>query len=351
MEKFNLSLIIAAFLLIFSACGSTDIREQDAQVVEEGEVVVEKTPEELAREQIASKSDFDISTIGEYPYIEDRIRAALGKETGTIEALDFLAIEVLYLESQFYTGEVAVDLSPLTAMLNLEELNIIGLEVENLGMLGTLEKLERFKCNTQSIMLSEIAKLQHLKQLSLRFVPVNDVSMLTALSELEVLDLNYTGLIAIEPIAEFEKLKELNLAGNKIADISALAPLADKLEVLWLQVEPLESVEVLSDFHALRELHLSRTGTIVTDFPPITLHDFSPISNCTNLVILEISSSGLSDLSVLEPLEKLEVLIINNNKISDISPLENLISLRELNLTGNTISDLSPVAHVATVIS
>ena len=127
-------------------------------------------------------------------------------------------------------------------------------------------------------------------------------------------------------------LTELELFGNNISDISALAGLTN---LTWLQLfgNNLSDISALAGLTNLTRLSLARNN----------LSDISPLAGLTNLATLGLANNNLSDLSPLTGLTNLARLGLRDNSISDISPLAGLTNLARADLKHNNISDISPL--------
>lgn len=123
---------------------------------------------------------------------------------------------------------------------------------------------------------------------------------------LEVLDLSHKALEDVSLLSSLTQLKKLWLTGNKLKDISALRPLR-RLEVLSIaqQEQPLD-ISPLSDMRVMIELYLYR--------------------------------NKITDISALKNMRILIVLRLNNNEIGDIRSLGDLKNLSRLDLFQNPIS-------------
>ncbi|MFC1981254.1 leucine-rich repeat domain-containing protein [Chloroflexota bacterium] len=75
------------------------------------------------------------------------------------------------------------------------------------------------------------------------------------------------------------------------------------------------------------------------------ISNISPLSNLTDLTYLGLGGNEISDISPLSNLTDLTYLSLAWNEISDISPLANLTKLTELHLEGNQIADASPLVE------
>ena len=102
--------------------------------------------------------------------------------------------------------------------------------------------------------------------------------------------------------ADFEKVNELNLYNNKLANVRVLVHLTQ-----------------------LTELNLSSN----------LLTDVMGLEKLTNLTSLSLGSNQLTDVKGLEKLMKLEVLWIGENRLTNVKELEKFTQLRELNLRNN----------------
>ena len=140
--------------------------------------------------------------------------------------------------------------------------------------------------------------------------------------QLTSLKANHRGIVDITGLEFALSLKELLLGGrNRITDVSPLANLTN-----------------------LTQLHIWHRE--VTDMPPVTNLDISPLSGLINLESLVLENSGISDISLLTELKALQGLGLSANNIEDISPLAGLKKLQRLDLSDNNIKDLGPLAEL-----
>jgi len=118
------------------------------------------------------------------------------------------------------------------------------------------------------------------------------------------------GWTRIDLLAHCINLKELELYGHQIRDLSPLAGLT-----------------------YLTKLNLSLTGT----------SDLEPLAGLVSLQTLNLSNNQLNDLTPLVGMTELKELYLENNQIRDITPLANLIQINKLYLQQNMIVDLKPL--------
>ena len=158
------------------------------------------------------------------------------------------------------------------------------------------------------------------------------------LTQLEVPNRRITDLAGLE---HAHNLRFLNLGGeyidgegyvnsNAVSDFSPLSELSELLN-LNLSYSLLSDVSFLSGLTQL--VHLYLDGSAITDL--------TPLAAFTQLTSLSFRSNAIADVSLLAGLTSLS---LSNNRISDVSPLAGLTQLTSLSLSNNRISDVSPLA-------
>ena len=145
------------------------------------------------------------------------------------------------------------------------------------------------------------------------------------------------GITNIDALKYFTNLEKLDLYGNRISDLSALANIT-----------------------SLKRLNLGKNYNVLTagTSSPNGL-DITPLKSLVLLEELDLSDNMLTDLSGIGSLTMLKTLILSKNRIADISPLSTLKSLTYVDLSYNYglnsdntergISDLSPLYGITTL--
>lgn len=182
------------------------------------------------------------------------------------------------------------DISMLSQLKNLNQLDLDGNPISNPSVLGNLTNL---------------------KSLSMISCGVKDISFLSNLTNLEHLNLLRNKITNIDSIISLNKLKSLNIANNMISDIS---PINTQLN--------------------LRSLTFNNNQ----------IKDISSIKNLRNLTFLDISNNIITDITALKDMINLEKLYAAYNKISDISSLSALTNLTTMFIERNYITDISPLS-------
>lgn len=132
-------------------------------------------------------------------------------------------------------------------------------------------------------------------------------------SKVKSLNLSYTEITDLTPLANLSSLNTLNLAGNAVKDIT-----------------------VLEKITSLQSLDLSFTKVI----------DFTPLTKLTSLQILKLTGIKLNDLTPLSAIKCLKELHLGHAEVSDFSHISDHTSLRKLTLIQTNITDLTPLARL-----
>ncbi len=146
---------------------------------------------------------------------------------------------------------------------------------------------------------------------------------------LEELDLSFMNLTNadIQVLSYMKNLKQLNLSGNNISDLTPLSGLTN-----------LESIDLIvcniTNLYPLRNLTKLKYLSVGHNY----ISDISVVSNLSNLESFHVSHNNISDVSALRYCTALKRLDISYNNISDISALNQLYNLEHLSVTENNIS-------------
>lgn len=262
--------------------------------------------------------------------LESAVREHLGKPEGDITSADLAGVKEIHVVSNhIYFGPEPDDLD----------------EDQRGSLVANLEDFAHFP---------DLTKLSLINQ------PVSDLSPLSGLSNLGVLEVSLSDVSDIGPLSGLTNLTWLNLKENHIEDISPLAGLT-KLEYLHIQSNPIKNFSALAGLTKLRNVYIHNTGfhelSLLADKTEITalviannpIGDLAPLRGLTKLDYLHVSAAGLQDISPLADLKELRRLNLMNNDIEDIGVLAGLPKLSEVYLEGNPIADYSPVDHVPNV--
>ena len=243
-----------------------------------------------------------------------------------------------------YDNQLA-DLAPLSGLSDLTSLHLERNHVSDLSPLSPLEKLQDLGLDGNLIQdLSPLAELDSLTNLSLSSNWVEDLSPLADLTQLQQVVVSDNDISDVAPLAGLEHLRSLVLGsaggGNRVSDVTPLGGLVG-LENLDLSNNPVTDLSPLVDLDQLERFHMDRFNSTGP------LPDLTPLADLEALTELGLANNSLDDLTFLASCSQLEILRIPRNRIRDLTPLRNLTHLNLLEATGNQISDLSPIADLS----
>ena len=143
----------------------------------------------------------------------------------------------------------------------------------------------------------EIGSLGHLKELWIWGTEIEDLTPISGLKELRVLDCSISEIVDLTPIAGLRMLRELYCSATEISDLGPLLNLS-----------------------SLQRLHCYHTRVA----------DLTPLAGLSSLGSLDCSNCEVFDLAPLAGLSALSGLRCSGNQVSDLTPLVGLEELRTL---------------------
>lgn len=205
------------------------------------------------------------------------------------------------------------DLSGISALTALKDLDISHSHVTGIGALASLTNLTRLNIrSTGTTSLNFISTLTQLEYLNISSnYCSSSLTNLDTLSQLEELEAASINLNTVEALANFHALRRLNLQQNAITDISTLSGWDCPLEYLNLASNNIVSPETSLAFTALTELDLSGNALLGVEF----------LQNLSSLVHLDLSWNPISDITPLEDLASLCWISLDESPVLDIEPL------------------------------
>ena len=223
------------------------------------------------------------TTLFRDPALEQIVADALGKDPASITVQDLATLTELSGMPGLFSD--VFDIEGLQYCVNLEKLSLSGAEITDLSPISSLKKLS-------------VLNLSGCRSLY-------DISPLTNLTSLTELDLSYAGLVRdLTPLSQLTDLRKLDLAQSLIGSLQPLAPLG-----------------------GLTDLDLSRC---------VYLRDISALAWLGNLALLDLTwCRGVTDFTSIAHLSRLSSLSISDNGITGISFLCGLTELSILGLDSN----------------
>ena len=221
---------------------------------------------------------------------------------------------------------------PLTQlhMLRLTRLRVESPQLKNLTGLEHATNLENLSLGTVGMVsdLTPLSNLIALRNLNVGGNQISDIRPLATLLNLTEVILWKNQVRYIAPLANLTNLISLNLAKNSVEDITPLANLTN-LTSLNLAENSVEDITPLANLTGLTKLTLS--------YNQVT--DLNPLTGLIGLISLNLKNNRISNFSPLANLVNLEKLFINNNLGTDISLLR---GLNLIEFVYDEICDIAP---------
>jgi Leucine-rich repeat (LRR) protein len=164
------------------------------------------------------------------------------------------------------SGAPIADISPIAGLIGLEELHLEGTRIRDLTPLAQLTALRKLTLPPGVDDLRSLAGMVALQELNLaRQQGVEDLSPLAGLTRLVELHLEGTQVKSLLPLARLTSLRKLSLPSG-ITDLGPLAGMVG-LEELDLSNQQVHDLAPLSQMTALKTLNLARQK--VEDLSPL----------------------------------------------------------------------------------
>ena len=223
--------------------------------------------------------------------------------------------EMATLESLVLNRKNVSDITGLEHAINMHQLRLEQNKISDLSPIANLVNLIEIKVQEDFVTdLSPIAANVNLKKISIEETPIRDFSVISQFEHLEEVNLNDIPFDVDFSFLSTHNLKEFTSWGNTILDLTVITHMTN-LTVLDLCGSELTDISPLSELPNLKSLYL-RTNNI---------SDISSIAKLPNLTRLNLDQNNITDLSQLSEMTQLTWLRVTRNPINDYSPLEVLV--------------------------
>ncbi len=226
-------------------------------------------------------------------------------------------------------------LEPIEQLVNLEAVDCSYSFIKDLSSLTKLPKLRELNIGYTNVKdLSPIASAANLRKLTCSGLKINNLEEIANLTQLEELDLFETEMKdGYQSVAAFVNLKSLSVDDTQILDLAPISGLKN-LEKLAFSNTKITDISPVSSLKNLKSLVMSNTKVT----------DLAPLKKLKQLVYLNINENKVSDLSSLKKLKKMEVMYFSNTLVGDLQPLAKMKSLKEITLSQTKVTTLDHLA-------
>ncbi|MFK7952123.1 MAG: leucine-rich repeat domain-containing protein [Ekhidna sp.] len=237
-----------------------------------------------------------------------------------------------YVQYDSITNQVLLQIA------SIDSLNISGNQfIQNLEPLTALKDLESINVsNTKVKDLSPLRYSRELRQIDASNSIISDLSPLQYFESLTHLDLEASEVTDISTISRLKKLSSLNLSSTSIIDFSPIKGLKN-IQNIDLSNTSFSNPSLLAESNRITKLNLSRT----------MITDLSSFQSITNLRELNISETAITDLSYLSNLPNLEILRMDQTPVKSLEKLTSIPSLLKIYADNTSISEQQASAFMA----
>lgn len=146
--------------------------------------------------------------------------------------------------------------------------------------------------------------------------------------------------VDVTDIQDIMSINSIDLSHNQyLRDLEPISQLSD-LQILNLSYTPVEDLSPLRNLTGLTDLNISNTP----------VQDLTPLKYADNLVKLNISKTAVTELIALERMSKLERLEMEMTSVADFAPLANNTSLKYLDIQRTKVISLAPLTALTNLV-
>lgn len=232
------------------------------------------------------------------------------------------------------------DLSYLTNLESLTIQNGIASQLDCLAQLTNLTELEITDVSLDQNILSTIAMLPQLKNLTLNNCSIVSIAPLSAAKGLISLDLSNNTIRNIDVLSNMSALQELYLQHNAVVELDALSACTSLLK-LNVSYNLLTSISPICNLSALTWLDASRNN----------IADLDDMSQLTSLKHISLSNNSLSSIANLSSCSGLTELFVSNNILTDISSITSLTELMYFDFSYNQVTSIPALSEDSPLVS
>ena len=143
------------------------------------------------------------------------------------------------------------------------------------------------------------------------------------------------GIRSLNDLKQMRRLKNLHIALQDITDLSALSELT-ALEVIDLNHNPIKSVAPLASVSSLRDLSVYDSR----------VSDFTALASCLYLENIDAGGSRVASMQAFSGLTNLKQLMLRQTSLDSILGIESLVDLERVGISSIADQDLTPLTSL-----
>lgn len=258
--------------------------------------------------------NYTVTGVIEEAVFEDKAMNLAIRELIGASENELILTNQLWDITEFTVPADVASYNDLALLPNLTSLTIDSKELDDLTFLTSLQKLTVLNLS------------------GCRFTPEN-MAVVTQLPVLTELSLANCSLSTIDFLENAPSLKTVNLSNNTIRNLSVLATIPS-LESINLQHNAVTALDEISSLANLKELNIGYNS----------VSSLVPLSNCVKMVRLNADHNAIAALDGLNAMSELAYLSVDYNTVTDIQGLAANTAMIDLSIASNHITDISSLS-------
>ena len=240
-----------------------------------------------------------------------------------------------------------------------DQIILSSTRVHDISALSSLRGIRMLTLSKYVTDISVVSALGDLEYLDFSFAKITDLSPLTMCRKLSTVVNLPDGLADLSPLGKVKSLRHLQLGLSKdrtlpeIPSLIKFLPHAQKgdefnLDLGFLAASP--NLEVILG-NNLRGFNPPKKSKVLTHFSMSLADpkDFGTVAKYRSLIELSVPSTDIRDLSAIPSKTRLQKLDLSGTRISDIRRLTKLKHLTELNVSRTMIDDIVPLSYCSSL--
>jgi hypothetical protein len=276
-----------------------------------------------------------------------KVEINAGEFTDLSDLQGFSSLTSLIISQTPLNGLGVIDLTPISSLTNLRELNLHSTKVTSIAALTALTKLEVLNLKATLVHdLSPIAGFLSLKSLDVTDTDISQLGPLSHIETMEELGIGGKQIPSLVSLTNLKHLKTLRIIDQNEIDLSPVGELPS-VEYLWIWGPPRLNVSPLCRLINLHELTLQGLGVGKLT----SVAEIDQLGRLSELRKLTLGSLQVSDLTFTSKLKHLNEINIGMMPVSSIESLRGLRSLRSVSLNLTPVVDISPLLELPALAS
>ncbi len=225
-----------------------------------------------------------------------------------------VATDTIYRQSELiYTK--------LKGILKEQKINISeNHEIRDLSPLSELTELREINCSNSMVTdLFPIRNLNHLEILNCSETPVDDIQAMHYTTTLKDLNCGFTLINDLSPINGLVNLENLNCEGIKITNLDFVTQMKN-LKMFDCSKTRIYDLGPLSELLTIENLDISGTSVVSLEI----------VKGLTNLTYLNCENTAISSIEFLIAHPKLEILRISNTSVGSLDAMKDMENLKRI---------------------